>query len=148
MRRLFLYAAGLIFGCLLFGCTQQIENQKNDRPSTAPTVAVRSYSVRDIGKPGVPALTPKQRSLVHQILLELPASKRARIRFVFAGPEVRRFDTEFYVLDPGTAPPNGAVPGGIQMFRVLNGACNLFYDPVRNYVFAGTGCGVDPEITG
>lgn len=112
-----------------------------------PVPLVRSYSILDIGKPGVPHLAADKLSLVKRILAKLPAYKRSRIRFVFSGPEGGPKNT-FYVLDPGTAPPDGAVGGNIQTFRVLNGACNLFYEPARDYVFAGTGCGLDPEVTG
>lgn len=115
--------------------------------TSSPAPVVHSYSVFAIGMPGVPRLTTDELTVLNRILAKLPPYKRSRIRFVFSGPEGGA-KNNFYVLDPGTAPPTGMIGGGIQTFRVLNGSCNLFYEPERDYVFAGTSCGPDPEITG
>lgn len=138
-------------GCLTASCAEASSICRNgDKVQACPTLTpqVRSYSVRDIGKDGVPKLTQAQLNTVRHILSELPRAVRGRIRFVFSGGDGYP-KNNFYVVDPGNAPPNGIIkPGVVQTFRVLNGPCSLAYEPVQDFVFTMTGCGPFPQITG
>lgn len=140
---------------IVLGCSTASRAQHNSTygpggMQALPTLPpqVRSYSVGDIGKDGVPKLTQGQLATIKHIQSQLPPSARRRIRFVFSGTDGQP-KTTFYVVDPAGAPPNGIIrPGTVETFRVLNEGCNRFYDPLRDVVFTAMQCGPFPQIHG
>jgi hypothetical protein len=78
----------------------------------------KSYSIADIGRPGVPKLTADQLVTIRSIHKRIHSPF---LRFVFAG--------QFIVFDATGGPCLDAV--GI--YKILNGLdCNEFYEPANN----------------
>jgi hypothetical protein len=129
--------AVLLCAAALIGCT-------SNAARVSQGIDDKTYSVSDVGKSGVPQLSAVQKSELAKILKPLPSWKRKRVRFVFSGNEGGP-KTSFYILDRERQTVTG---GGVQTYRVLNGPCNMFYDPVSDYAFIGTSCGIDADVTG
>ncbi len=87
-----------------------------------PVPPPESYRVRDIGRPGFPALKPVEAALTKRVIRYIK-SDTLRIAWV-----TQRNSTEFIIFDAIYGPCyNGS--GG---YPVLNGRCNEFYDPGEN----------------
>jgi hypothetical protein len=98
-------------------------------PSTKPPP--QSYLVKDIGKPGFPALKPSEASMIRRIVRYVH-SGTLRIAWVSDG-------REFIVFDAKDGPCEVWAPG----YGVLNGdPCNEYYEPGENPygTHAGTEC--------
>lgn len=135
LSRMRIAIVGALFcGMVIMGCTRSHQASPHDK----------TFSANDLGKNGVPKLTVIQQRELGSVLNKLPGPKRKRIRFVFSGPEGAP-KTSFYVLDRERWMSAG---GGVEAYRVLNASCNTFYDPVNDYEFVGTSCGIDPDVTG
>jgi hypothetical protein len=95
---------GLGQRCIPYGETQ----------STGPVI----YHVADIGRRGVPVLTPSQKRSISAITRYL---KSPHLRFVL-------LDRQFVVFNAFRGPCVYDAPG----YQVLNGFCNEYYQPGRD----------------
>jgi hypothetical protein len=94
----------------------------------------RSFLVRDLGKPGVPALDSDQLKTIHQIQQYVHAKT---LRFAFVG----RASQDFIVFNAKLGPCLDAAGG----YVLLNGECGDFYepgeDPWYRHALPGGTCG-------
>ena len=74
-----------------------------------------SYRADDVGRPGVPRLTDDQRRVLAKIRRYLHSKT---LRFAFVGGSMIVFDARY-------GPCWDVAPG----YKVLNGACNEYYEP-------------------
>jgi hypothetical protein len=90
----------------------------------SPQLPPQSYSVEDIGKTGFPALTHDERATVQRIKRYIHSKK---LRIAWVGPDSVHA-TEFIVFDATDGPCEVWALG----YKVLNGACNEYYEPGEN----------------
>ncbi len=85
-----------------------------------PADVQTSYQVSDVGKPGVPTLSDDERSLLREIG-HYVRSKTLRIAFL----DNERDHHRMIVFDAVRGSCMDEAPG----YKVLNGACNEYYEP-------------------
>lgn len=93
----------------------------------------QSYLAADMGRPGFPKLTARERSTVRRFATHANA-KTLRIAWVAAISG----EHGFIVFDAYDGPCETWAPG----YKVLNGTCNEYYEPGENpyYSHAVMGC--------
>ncbi len=101
-----------------------------------PKKAVLNWSVRDIGKRGVPIVSAQNLERIQTISGAVSAGRRRYLRFAFLIPE-----GDLVVYDGGTDDAAGSDPDKRPMFRDLNeSSCNIYYWPDENYTAAIPNC--------
>lgn len=95
-----------------------------------------SFLASDVGKPRVPVLSPSELRMLHAIMqyVHVPT-----LRFVFLRAKTHRF----IVFDAVAGPCQAGAPG----YFVLNGGCNMYYQPPLDFksAHATPGCFMPPR---
>ena len=81
---------------------------------SSSAVGPTSYAAQDVGKPGLPKVSPKDLATLKRII-RTAGDPTLRFAYVMG---------EFIVYDAFNGPCAGMV-----RYRVINGACNEFYEP-------------------
>jgi hypothetical protein len=128
----------LLISIFLLGAAKSQEVQISPygigcRTYQAPNdVGPPSYSVADIGKPEVPALTTEQIALVRRIQHSIASNT---LRFAFVS------QWGFIVFDAVQGPCSAGAPG----YEILNSNRNLYYEPGEAPGFVHAGASTVPQ---
>jgi hypothetical protein len=104
-----------------------IANESNGRFPRPALDKPRTYLIGDIGKAGVPYVSPTDLRYINSYVLRAPAALRPSLRFVYSNPFGRVLDL-LILQPPAQRELKAAGPGSYVLSKVLNAPCNVQYD--------------------
>jgi hypothetical protein len=107
-----------------------IEERYSKPPSTPSSV--KMYRFTEIDKPGIPTISPVNRSTLEKIIRDLPPATLSKIWWGYSSP--RQTTSSFVVIYGFGHDPNKTEPNFF--FPALNKNCNVGFSPRRNQVMA------------
>ena len=105
-------------------------------PPVPTAIIIQNYRAVDLGQPGVPQLSNRQKRQLKKVLRSVPHDRVDHIRFAFAGPEGST-QKQLVIYDDQNDNPDGSPPGNPKLVDcppVIN-AKKMLYNPRFNFIF-------------